>query len=216
MIEFYTYIHCKPDGTPFYVGKGSARRSHDFRHRNRHHEFVVAKYGAENISVLVFPRASEQLAFDDEVKWICVLREAGYDLANKTTGGQGASGAVRSVETRLKISSVHKGRKRSPETCARIAKAKAGFEMPKGAKERIALYRTGKTLSDESRAKVSTAKKGRPNGWGGKTLSPEHRAKISSAQKGRTVPLARRQKMSVSAKARWAGQKLNHHVMTSA
>ena len=24
--QFYTYLHCKPDGTPFYVGKGHDAR----------------------------------------------------------------------------------------------------------------------------------------------------------------------------------------------
>lgn len=26
-MTFFAYIHCKPDGTPFYVGKGALRRA---------------------------------------------------------------------------------------------------------------------------------------------------------------------------------------------
>jgi hypothetical protein len=38
MAQFYTYLHCKPDGTPFYVGKGSGKRSNFMYDRNPHHQ----------------------------------------------------------------------------------------------------------------------------------------------------------------------------------
>ena len=30
MSEFYTYLHCKPNGDIFYVGKGTGRRCKQF------------------------------------------------------------------------------------------------------------------------------------------------------------------------------------------
>lgn len=67
-LQFYTYLHCKPNGDPFYVGKGcdtgSGRRSHAFGQRTKHHKNVVAKYGRDNIKVFVFPCESEAQAHD--------------------------------------------------------------------------------------------------------------------------------------------------------
>ena len=117
MKQFYTYLHCKPNGDPFYVGKGCGVRSHDFHGRNQHHKRIVAKHGKENIEVLVFSRESEQASFDDEIKWIQVLREAGHELANLCDGGEGSSGALRSPETRAKMSKAQKGKSRSAESC---------------------------------------------------------------------------------------------------
>ena len=56
----------------------------------------------------------------------------------------------------------------------------------------------GKIHSDESRAKMSAAKKGKP----GKPHNEEHRAKISAANKGKTHNEETRAKMSASRKGR--------------
>ena len=101
-IQFYTYLHCRPDGTPFYVGKGNNRfgkRSHEFRRRNQYHQHIVSKYGRENILIYIFPCESEEQAFADEAQQIAQLRQAGYSLCNLTDGGEGSSGRV-NTETR--------------------------------------------------------------------------------------------------------------------
>jgi hypothetical protein len=52
--KFYTYLHCRPNGDPFYVGKGCdnsghSRRSHTFgTGRNKLHKAVVAEHGREH------------------------------------------------------------------------------------------------------------------------------------------------------------------------
>ena len=141
MISFYTYLHLKPNGDPFYVGKGcSKRRSNNFSMRNQYHKRVVAKCGGkQNIEILVFPRDTEQQAFDDEIKWIRVLRENGYELTNLTDGGEGLSGLVFSPEHCAKIAAANKGdnsargfmnKKHSPESCAKISASKQGKPMP--------------------------------------------------------------------------------------
>lgn len=54
MTEFYVYAHLKPDGTPFYVGKGCNGRSREFScGRNKFHKNIVNKYGKENILIEV-------------------------------------------------------------------------------------------------------------------------------------------------------------------
>lgn len=101
---FYVYLHCKPDGTPFYVGKGCGKRASTvWNNRNRHYKFIVKKYGRENIKVSVIPCESEADAFSQEIQLIKAFRDLGYELANKTDGGEGAVGATRSEETKLKM-----------------------------------------------------------------------------------------------------------------
>lgn len=70
--SFYTYLHCKPNGAPFYVGKGcrstGGERSHKFSGRNKHHQNIVAKHGKNNIKIYVFQCNSEQQAKVDEIQ----------------------------------------------------------------------------------------------------------------------------------------------------
>lgn len=121
---FCVYLHCRPDGSPFYVGKGSSgrHRAFDLKHnRNRYHQNIVSKYGKENIEVLVFPRDSEQEAMDSEISWIKCLRESGFKLVNMTNGGDGLSNPSDSV--RQFLSNLHKGRKLTEEHKAKMSVA---------------------------------------------------------------------------------------------
>ncbi len=92
MKQFYIYIHSKPNGTPFYVGKGCGGRAYRFNKRSPHHRNVIRKYGKENIIISVFPCESEEHAFQEEIKMIVRLRKMGYILCNATDGGEGSSG----------------------------------------------------------------------------------------------------------------------------
>jgi len=96
MTEFCVYIHSRPDGSPFYVGKGVPRRAVDFApsRRKAHHKNIVAKYGRENILVRTIDCESETHAFALEVEVIKCYRAAGLNLVNITDGGEGASGHV--------------------------------------------------------------------------------------------------------------------------
>lgn len=202
MKQFYIYIKCKPDGTPFYVGKGFARRAWQYFGRNRKFNNVVNKYGKANILTYVFYEESEELAFDGEIAAIKSLREAGYDLSNLTDGGEGVSGfnQPKSEEHRRNMCIAQRGKKKSPDHVAKMAEsAKKQYAKGVGIAKINGLPRTeehcknlseshmgntfslGHKHSEESKRKMSLAKKGKPSARQGYTHSEETRRKIGLA-----------------------------------
>jgi group I intron endonuclease len=140
-MSFYAYIHCKPDGTPFYVGKGDEKRvSFKKRNHNPRHMNILNKYGETNILVGKMECSTEDNAFNLERGLIKRLRKMGVSIVNLTDGGDGAAGAVRSPETKAKMSSAQVGNKnsvgskRTPETRAKMALAKVGNQWNVGRK----------------------------------------------------------------------------------
>src|SRR3990167_9224675 len=204
-VDFYTYLHCKPNVDPFYVGKGCARRSHQLKkRRSLHHQNIVAKYGANNIRVYVFPCFSEQEAFEDEVQQISQLRADGWVLANKTNGARGRSGLAHSEETRRKLSiSLTKayesqelraqrsaemtgkknalGRKASVETRARLSAALTGRKMSAETIAKRSATVRGRKHSPQTIERMAAAKRGKP-------VSVETRAKLSALNMGKAPP----------------------------
>jgi hypothetical protein len=99
---FYTYAHTKPDGTIFYIGKGSKRRAWKTHKRNSHWKSIVKKYEDFGVEILAH-WSTEKEAFDHEVLLIESFTDLGYSLANKTSGGEGASGYKHSDIVKLKM-----------------------------------------------------------------------------------------------------------------
>ena len=178
MANFYVYLHCKPDGAPFYVGKGggasSGKRSHFFGKRNTYHRRVIEKYGAENIGVFVFPCESEEVALADEIQHIAQLKRDGYILCNQTAGGEGLKDP--SIEIREKIAIATKnlwadpahrekmvlsklGKKHTKEHNEKIGLAHKGKKRSQEYCERMSILRTGEKRSEESRKRMSESAK---------------------------------------------------------
>lgn len=115
MNEYYVYLHCKPDGSVFYVGKGKGKRATNLSRRSAWHKSVVAKYG---ISIeFLYTDLS-----DDEAKWLEIstiahLRELGEPLTNLTDGGDGVEGLhnPHTPESRRKISLANIGKNLGPK-----------------------------------------------------------------------------------------------------
>lgn len=209
---FYVYIHKRPDGTPFYVGKGKGRRAYRFDRQNAWYRNVVAKYGKKNIIIDVYPCDSETQAFQRERDAIAYLRNAGVVLVNQTDGGEGTAGNVMSPETKRKIaatkigkplstttranmSATRKGRTLTPEHKAKIGAANKGKRRTP---EHLAVFsavQLGKKASLETRAKMSAARKGKPR-------SPEAVAKTAAGLRGKSRPPEVRAKISASLRAK--------------
>ena len=93
---FYTYAHYTPQGRLFYIGKGQGGRAFSFYKRGEHWNNVVAKYGKPEAQILAH-WGTEKEALDHEVLLISCFRDMGYDLCNKTNGGEGTSGFKRTT-----------------------------------------------------------------------------------------------------------------------
>jgi hypothetical protein len=99
---FYVYVLARPDGSPFYVGKGLGKRifDHDYEARSGHkcHKCNIIrkiwKSGGEVQRYIVFETNDEQEAFAYEIELIAL--HGRNNLANLTDGGEGQRGAVRS------------------------------------------------------------------------------------------------------------------------
>lgn len=106
---FYTYVHRKPNGEIFYVGKGKDKRAWSHNSRNRFWKGVVAKYGYT--VEIIDDNLSEQQAFELEEFLIsyCKTRKQGGTLVNFTDGGKGTKGVTVSPESRAKRSLSSKG-----------------------------------------------------------------------------------------------------------
>ncbi len=129
MTAAFAYVHCKPDGTPFYVGKGVRSRYKDFTYRNQYHKKVVAKYGQENILIGKIDCSTNDFALDLEIGLIKCFKRMGFSLTNLTEGGEGSVGwkcpdqvkqavaeanrrRVWTEEQKYKIGNLHRGKTR--------------------------------------------------------------------------------------------------------
>ena len=106
---FFVYVDCKPDGTPFYIGKGVERRLKN-KKRNIHHQRICAKY-PEWYRGIAF-MGDEETAFAKEIELIAKYRAT---LCNLTDGGEGKGGYAMPDYVKEKISAANKGRKLTPQ-----------------------------------------------------------------------------------------------------
>lgn len=159
--QFCVYVHMRPDGTPFYVGKGLIRRAYDFAasRRTEWHKNIVAKYGREAIGVETIACISEREAFEVERQKIAEIRASGHVLVNLTDGGEGSAGHV-SNERQLAALAIGRGKHRpylTPEGKRNIREAHlrnmaAWKKTPEGQEHLRKLNEAGKTRLHSERA----------------------------------------------------------------
>lgn len=174
----YAYIHCKPDGTPFYVGKGALRRTKNFQDRNPYHKAIVAKYGRENILIGRMECSSHRIAYDLEAGIIKCLKRMGVALANLTAGGDG--GKEPCAETRVRLSEAAKRRGVSLACQEAKVKAKTGTHLSEEQKEKLRIAHKGKTFTQEHRENISISAKKR--GMSDELLNKTHQANLGRKQ----------------------------------
>jgi hypothetical protein len=126
---FYTYIHLrKSDLKPFYVGKGSGCRAWS-KVRSDWWKRIYEKHGY--IVQICAAWKSEREAFEHEIFLISCISDMGIRLCNLTNGGEGASGARHSQESkRLRSISSKKYSSKEDVISARRKKMAETNKMP--------------------------------------------------------------------------------------
>jgi len=120
--RFYTYAYLREDRTPYYIGKGEGNRAYT---KSRNEKIKPPK----DKSKIIFLKKNllEEEAFIHEEYMIAVLgrKDLGTGiLRNKSNGGEGPSGAIRSEETRRKMGEAK--RNMNENTRRRMGDAKRG------------------------------------------------------------------------------------------
>ncbi len=210
--QCFVYIDRKPDGTPFYVGKGAAVRVRVLG-RNTFHKNITKKY--PNWTRTVVETAEEQLCREFEV---LLIEEIGRrdlktgPLVNLTDGGEGMANP--SPETRAKLSAAGTGRRHTADACLRISKANKGKTIPAKTRAKMSESRKIAMASPEARSRSAESHRGYRASAETKLkqsiaaklymASPEARKRVSDALRGKIVSDSTRTKLSAAAKAQHA------------
>jgi len=96
--RYYTYAYLRPDGRPFYIGKGIGTRAWDAHSSNKRKR--VWNPPTPNLILIMKWDLTEAEAFAHEARMISIYGSNGFDwlTMNFTEGGEGASGRVKSEE----------------------------------------------------------------------------------------------------------------------
>jgi len=177
MSKIGAYLHSKPNGTPFYVGKGTIKRSRDLTSsRNKWHQNIVSKYGKENIVITYMECSTEYFAFELEKGLIKTLKNNGYELCNIGSGGEGSSGWKVDRAIVERVASKNRGRVQSAEERAMRSKRMTG--VPKSApmsedhKRKIGFNNKGKKWFNNGVESVFCLPENKPHGFVAGRIAP--------------------------------------------
>lgn len=173
------------DRTKFYIGvtskklsarivehRGAASRTKE----NGYFQNAIRKHGFDVFNWYTLSKWDNyQSALNEEIR-VIKLTSATY---NVTSGGEGAIGAVKSIETRKKISNANKGKKLSAETKEKLRIANTGRMVSKKTREKISKNIKGRKHTDQTKKKISISHVG-------KSFSEETRKKMSASRIGNT------------------------------
>jgi hypothetical protein len=200
----YLYIHRRLDTNDvFYVGIGiekKFKRAFTTHCRNKWWKNIVKKTGF--VVDIIYKNISWEQACKYEINLISMYGRKDLNkgnLVNMTSGGEGALNAIRSEETRKKMSIIMTGKKKTPEHIEKVRQFHLGSKRTEEFKKLRSQKTTGelhwnygKHRSEETKLKLSIAHKG-------KILTQEHKNKISELQKGQ-VGRHRRKVIDVNTK----------------
>ena len=148
MTQFYSYLWLRPDGTPYYAGKGKGKRAF----RTQGHGSLNCPKDFSQIRLFLLPTEEAAFAFECMLIRLFGRKDLGTGiLRNLTDGGEGVAGCQYTDERRAKISARQTGRRNSPEAIAKATAAiKRWWESNPDCTERNA------KISDKNRGELYT------------------------------------------------------------
>lgn len=176
----YQYLRIKNSstaqaGTPYYIGKGKDNRAY-----SKHGNTPVPTN--KDLIQFIAHNLSESEAHQLEIKLIAQYGRKNNGtgiLLNRTDGGEGNSGLIHTRETKEKLSIANKGKQLTKETRDKMTATRLGMKHTEASK--IKMCEVQQNRSDETKAKMSAAKKGKIGTMTGKTHSAETKAKQRDA-----------------------------------
>ena len=195
---FYTYLWLREDGIPYYVGKGNKTT----RRRGR----AYRKGSPSEDRIIVQDHESEDAAFFAECFLIGFYGRKNIGtgcLINLTDGAEGAAGAIRSQESRRRMSESKKGKP--------LLKLR-GRSRPDTVKVALREFRKNNPIQGYDPVEHSRAMSGSGNPMYGKkrVFDAAWREKLSSGKQGHTISEDTRHRMSVARTGRRYGERPTH------
>jgi len=144
---YYTYAYLREDRTPYYIGKGKGNRI--YKRNKRKIKTPKDKFRI----IFLKQNLTEEEAFKHEIYMIAVFgrKDLGTGiLHNKTNGGEGASGAIRSSEFKENLRRINKNKILSKEHKEKLREANIGKNNPN----------YGKSISKETKEKMRESRRG--------------------------------------------------------
>ena len=169
-MSFGAYIHSRPDGTPFYIGKGTKKRMRDFyTGRSLWHKNITKKYGKDKIHTNFIECSSEKIACELEIGLIKTFRNNGYLLCNITNGGEGVSGFKQDPKIVARVAAKNRGRVQSAEEramrSARLKGVKKSVPVSEERRKQLGLLAKGRRWYNNGINIVFCLEGQQPNGY---------------------------------------------------
>jgi len=145
---FFVYVDSKPDGTPFYVGKGRHLRVQIKARANKHHARICNKYPDWQRGLAFIGNEADALKKEMQLIYEFGRVNSGTGtLCNLTDGGEGSSGFKHTEESKQKIINYLKTRKHSKETKLKIKQSNLGLKRTEEQKANIGKSSLGRKIA---------------------------------------------------------------------